>query len=268
MSVHILTHWDLMAAALLVLLLGAASIWLQLGLQSQLLMATLRMVAQLLLIGFVLRALFATTHPLWIVLMAAVMLLVAAREVVQRQSLRLSYKPSFAAALIALLLSCVSVLLLTLLVFIGNQPWYAPRYAIPIFGMLLGNSMTGVALALNTLMQNVVNRRAEIEQRLMLGANRQNAMSDIQRTSIRNAMIPTINAMATAGVVSLPGMMTGQILAGTPPLQAVKYQILIMFVIAASTGFAVMLALWLAARALFDERQRLRLDRLSPDRRT
>ncbi|MDH3714698.1 MAG: iron export ABC transporter permease subunit FetB [Gammaproteobacteria bacterium] len=268
MSVHALTHWDLIAAALLVLLLGAASIWLQLGLQSQLLVATLRMVAQLLLIGFVLRVLFATTNPLWIVLMAAVMLMVAAREVVQRQTLRLAYKPSFAGALVALLLSCVSVLLLTLLVFIGNQPWYAPRYAIPIFGMLLGNGMTGVALALNTLMQNVVNRRAEIEQRLMLGANRQSAMSDIQITSIRNAMIPTINAMATAGVVSLPGMMTGQILAGTPPLQAVKYQILIMFVIAASTGFAVMLALWFGARALFDERQRLRLDRLTPDGHT
>ena len=78
MSVHVLTHWDLMAAAMLVLLLGAASIWLQLGLQSQLLVATLRMVAQLLLIGFVLRALFATTHPLWIVLMGAVMLLIMA----------------------------------------------------------------------------------------------------------------------------------------------------------------------------------------------
>jgi len=263
MTVHALTHWDLIAAALLVLLLGAASIWLELGLQSQLLVAALRMAGQLLLIGFVLRALFATTNPLWIVLMAAVMLLVAAREVVQRQTARLAYRPSFTAAFVALLLSCVSVLLLTLLVFIGNQPWYAPRYAIPIFGMLLGNGMTGVALALNTLMQNVASRRAEIEQRLMLGADRQNAMSDIQRTSIRTAMIPTINAMATAGLVSLPGMMTGQILAGTPPLEAVKYQILIMFVIAASTGFAVILALWFGARALFDERQRLRLDRLT-----
>jgi len=263
MSVHALTYWDLLAAALLVMLLGATSVWLQLDLQSQLLVASLRMVAQLLLIGFILRALFATTNPLWIVLMAAFMLMVAAREVVQRQTSRLRYGPSFGAALTALLVSCVAVLLLTLGVFIGDEPWYAPRYAIPIFGMLLGNGMTGVALAMNTLMGNVVNRRREVEQRLMLGATRQTAVSDIQRTSIKNAMIPTINAMAAAGVVSLPGMMTGQILAGTPPLEAVKYQILIMFTIAASTGFAVMLALWFSVRALFDERHRLRLDRLT-----
>lgn len=262
MSVHALSHWDLIAAALLVLLLGAASIWLELGLQRQLLVAAVRTVVQLLLVGFVLRALFATTNPLWIAMIGVLMLAIAAREVVHRQSTRLAYRSTFSTALVALSVSCIAVLLLTLTVFIGNQPWYAPRYAIPIFGMLLGNAMTGVALAMNTLMQSVVTRRLEIEQRLLLGATRQDAIADMQRTSIRNAMIPTINAMATAGVVSLPGMMTGQILAGTPPLEAVKYQILIMFVIAASAGFAAMLALRFAAGALFDERQRLRLDRL------
>ena len=75
-------------------------------------------------------------------------------------------------------------------------------------------------------------------------------------------MIPTINGMAIAGLVSLPGMMTGQILSGTPPFEAVKYQILIMFLIAAGTGFGTMVAVWLGARRLFDERSRLRLDRL------
>ncbi len=268
MTVHALSHWDLMAAGLLIILLGATSIWLELGLQRQLFVAALRTAGQLLLVGFVLSALFATTNPLWVVLVGTLMLLIAAREVVHRQTSRLAYKPTFATAFVALLLSCASVLVLTLLVFIGNQPWYAPRYAIPIFGMLLGNAMTGVALALNTLMQNVLTRTREIEQRLMLGESRQLAVVDIQRASIRNAMIPTINAMATAGVVSLPGMMTGQILAGTPPLEAVKYQILIMFTITASTGFAIMLALRVSTRALFDERQRLRMDRLHRDART
>ncbi len=79
---------------------------------------------------------------------------------------------------------------------------------------------------------------------------------------MRAGMIPIINAMAAAGVVSLPGMMTGQILAGAPPVEAVKYQILIMFLIAAGTGFGTLLAVWAGARRLFDERQRLRLDRL------
>ena len=96
----------------------------------------------------------------------------------------------------------------------------------------------------------------------MLGASWSEAISDIRRTSTRSAMIPTINAMAAAGLVSLPGMMTGQILAGNPPFEAVKYQILIMFTIASGTGFGALIALRMGARRLFDERHRLRLDRL------
>jgi putative ABC transport system permease protein len=80
-------------------------------------------------------------------------------------------------------------------------------------------------------------------------------------------MIPMINAMAAAGIVSLPGMMTGQILSGTPPVEAVKYQILIMFMITAGAGFGTLTAVWLAGRRLFDERQRLRLDRLQERKR-
>ena len=96
----------------------------------------------------------------------------------------------------------------------------------------------------------------------MLGHEWHEAIAGIRRTSTRNGMIPIINAMAAAGIVSLPGMMTGQILAGAPPAEAVKYQILIMFLIAAGSGFGTVAAVWLASRRLFDERGRLRLDRL------
>ena len=96
----------------------------------------------------------------------------------------------------------------------------------------------------------------------MLGHTWSEAIGGIRRTSVRSAMIPTINSMAAAGLVSLPGMMTGQILAGNLPLEAVKYQILIMFIISAGTGFGALLAVWTGARRLFDERHRLRLDRL------
>ncbi len=97
----------------------------------------------------------------------------------------------------------------------------------------------------------------------MLGATRLEAIADIRREAMRSGMMPIINAMATAGLVSLPGMMTGQILAGSPPLEAVKYQILVMFLISAGTGFGVTAALWLASKHLFDERHRLRLDKLT-----
>jgi putative ABC transport system permease protein len=87
-------------------------------------------------------------------------------------------------------------------------------------------------------------------------------MLEVRRESMRAGMIPTINAMAAAGIVSLPGMMTGQILAGSTPIDAVLYQILIMFLISGSTGFGTVIAVSLATRRLFDERHRLRLDRL------
>ena len=97
---------------------------------------------------------------------------------------------------------------------------------------------------------------------MILGHEWQKAIGEIRRNALRAGLIPIINAMGAAGVVSLPGMMTGQILAGSPPLEAAKYQILIMLLISAGTGFGATAAVWLASRRLFDERQRLRLDRL------
>jgi putative ABC transport system permease protein len=132
--------------------------------------------------------------------------------------------------------------------------------------MLLGNTMTGIAIALDRLTQAAWEQRAVIEERLLLGADRAEAIHDVRRSCIRAGMIPIVNAMAAAGVVSLPGMMTGQILAGSSPLDAVRYQILIMFLIAGGTSFGTMLAVALASRRLFDERHRLRLDRLVPAR--
>jgi putative ABC transport system permease protein len=139
--------------------------------------------------------------------------------------------------------------LFALVAVIGTDPWYTPQYAIPLLGMVLGNTLTGIALALDRLTQNAWDQRNVIEQRLMLGEPAGAAVSDIRRYSMRSGMIPSINAMAVAGIVSLPGMMTGQILAGAPPIEAVKYQILIMFLVTAGTGFGTFAAVWLGRGA-------------------
>jgi putative ABC transport system permease protein len=154
------------------------------------------------------------------------------------------------------------VTILALVVIIQGEPWYAPQYAIPLLGMLLGNTMNGIALGMGRLTESAWQQRAVLEARLLLGQGRDEAILDLRRDSVRTGMIPIINSMAAAGLVSLPGMMTGQILAGSPPVEAVKYQILIMFLIAGGTGFGVVVSLWLTARHLFDDRHRLRLDRL------
>jgi putative ABC transport system permease protein len=155
------------------------------------------------------------------------------------------------------------VTLLALTVIIGVEPWYQPQYLIPLLGMLLGNTMSGIAIALDSLTRQAWDSRGRIEARLLAGGTWDEAIEEVRRDALRSGLIPIINAMATAGLVSLPGMMTGQILAGSPPMEAAKYQLLIMFLIAAGTGLGSMAAVWIGSRRLFDDRQRLRLDRLA-----
>ena len=257
-----LSPWELSLAALLVIALAVVCRQLQLGVGGRLLWSAARTVIQLSLIGFVLKALFASSSPGWVLLMGMVMLLAAGREVRARQKNRLRGMWSYGTGWGAMFISSFAVAVLALTVMIGPEPWYAPRYAIPLLGMLMGNTMNGLSLSLNHLTQNVRSHRAVIETRLALGQTKSEAIVDIRRESVRTGLIPIINSMAAAGLVSLPGMMTGQILAGNSPMDAVKYQILIMFLIAGGTGFGTLSAVWMTSHRLFDKRHRLRLDRL------
>jgi putative ABC transport system permease protein len=144
------------------------------------------------------------------------------------------------------------------------DPWYDPRYSIPLFGMILGNTMTGVSLGLNTLSSQVTRERLSIEAQLALGEPFGRAIRPLLRRAARSGLIPTVNAMAAVGLVFLPGMMIGQILSGVDPIQAIKYQMLVMFLIGGGTGLGVIVAIHLGAYRLTDERHRLRLDRLAP----
>lgn len=263
MSIIDLSWWELALASLLVLALAATSHLARLGMVRSLLVAAARTVIQLALVGLVLEVVFELGSLRWIALMSVVMLLVAGREVMSRQKYRLSGGWAFGIGTLSMFISAFSVTILTLTVIIGPDPWYMPQYSIPILGMLLGNTMTGVALGLDRLTEGVRRQRALIENRLMLGQPWHVAVGEIRRDAVRSGLIPIVNAMAAAGIVSLPGMMTGQILAGTPPSVAVKYQILIMFVIAVGTGFGTLAAVSAGARRLFDARERLRMDRLS-----
>jgi putative ABC transport system permease protein len=257
-----LSTFDLSLAAMLVLVLALSSARTYPGLARQLLIAALRTAIQLTLVGLVLKALFANSDLLWVALISLLMLLIAGREVMARQHRRFAGRWGYSIGVISMFVSSFTVALFALLVVVGNEPWYQPQYAIPLLGMLLGNTMNGIALALDRLTQSAWEQRTVIEARLILGQNAQEAMSDIRQQVFRSGLIPIINAMAAAGIVSLPGMMTGQILAGAEPVEAVKYQILIMFLITGGAGFGTMAAVYLAVRRLFDERQRLRLDRL------
>ena len=266
MGVIALSPLDLALASTMVLLLAWISRRMQFGIEKRLLISALRTTVQLTLIGFVLKVLFENATLIWVALLAVLMLLIAGREVMARQERRFAGWWGYGVGTLSMFISSFAVTVLALSILIQPEPWYLPQYAIPLLGMLLGNTMNGIALGLDRLTTSAWQQRAQIEARLMLGYTAAGAIEDIRRDSMRIGLVPIVNAMAAAGVISLPGMMTGQILAGAPPLEAVKYQILIMFLIASGTGFGTLGAVWLGSRRLFDERERLRLDRLARGR--
>jgi putative ABC transport system permease protein len=266
MTLVTLSPWDLALAAVLLLALAGLSMPLRLNLQRQIVVAAARSTVQLILLGLVLEWVFTAAHPLWIGLIALVMLAVAGYEVRARQKRPMAGGWGYGVGMLSMFISSFTITLLGVTVIIQVEPWHTPQYVIPLLGMLLGNTMTGIAIALDRLTDTAYQQRGQIEGRLMLGESWGTAIETIRRDSLRAGLIPIVNAMATAGIVSLPGMMTGQILAGAPPLEAAKYQLMILFLVAAGTGFGALAAVLIATRHLFDERQRLRLDRLRPAR--
>lgn len=263
MNIIHLSSLDLILASSLVMLLAALAFLMQLNITQKLVIAGIRTTVQLLLVGLVLKVLFANAELHWIIVMSVVMLLVAGREVMSRQQRRLKGMWGYLLGTGSMFIAAFATSIFALLFVVGNTPWYEPQYSIPLLGMMLGNTMNGVALGLDRLTQSVWQQRASIEAKLALGYEWRSAIRDIVRDSVRIGLMPIINAMAAAGIVSLPGMMTGQILAGAEPLEAVKYQIMIMFMITAGTGFATIIATYIGAKRMFDERCRLRLERIT-----
>jgi putative ABC transport system permease protein len=257
-----LSIFDLATAAALLLVNGAISLTFRLGLGRSLALAALRMVIQLALIGYVLTFIFTQASPAWTFAMAAVMVAVAGFEIAQRQDRPFTGLWTHGLGAVTLLTVGSCATLYAVLGAIGPDPWWSPRYLLPIFGMVLGNTLTAVSLALQTITDAAWRERTQLETRLALGATRLDAFAGVLRRTLRTALMPIINAMAAAGIVTLPGMMTGQILAGIDPADAAKYQILIMFVIAGAAALGAVIAAFAAVWRLTDHRHRLRLDRL------
>ena len=268
MTTIVLGWGDVALGAILLALNAAISLALQLGLERQLFISATRMTIQLVLVGLVLKALFATASPWFTGAVVTVMALVAGREIVARQERRLAGWWTYGLGASTMTFGSLAVTLLALTTQLRPEPWFDPRYAVPLFGMMLGNAMTGISLGLSTLLTTVVRDRSAVEARLMLGATRWEGCRGVVRQALRAGLMPTINAMSATGLVFLPGMMTGQILAGVEPTLAVRYQLLVMFLIAGATGSGVLLAVMGGVWRVTDERHRLRLDRLVGGERT
>lgn len=256
-----LTPWDLGLAALLLLIPALISLGLKLGLEKKLAIASLRTVVQLALLGLILEWVFSADRWFYVVPMLLVMLFFAARAGIQRSSRR--FKGSYVAAFGSLLLATSITTFSITEIVIGVENWYEPQYVIPLLGMLLGNGLTGISLGLDRMLSDLSAQKQAVEARLAIGASLWQAALPWVREGIRNGMIPIINSMMIVGLVSLPGMMTGQILAGVAPADAVAYQILIMFMIAAATAMGVILLCLIAFRVIADPMERIDWEKIT-----
>lgn len=252
--IHI-TNLDLVIALLFVAITALVSRWQKLGLERDIATGTVRTFVQLLAVGFVLQQLFSTSRWYWVVFALAVMTTVAADNAMKRQA------GAKQGLFVVMASSIATAAAITLILVVGLvlrvRPWYQPQYVIPIAGMIIGNSMNGAALVVNRLHSELTLRRNAIEAALALGASTREAASQALRESLRAAMMPTINSMMTVGLVQLPGMMTGQIISGVSPLDAVRYQIVVMLMIAAATAITAMAAAFGALGVFFTPAEQL-----------
>ncbi len=232
---------DMLISLSLVLAALAVSLRQGLALERTILWGVLRTTVQLAAVGYLVHAIFALDHPLPVIGLLVIMLLVAAWTAVSRQPLR--RLPLYPLTLISLAFGAGVVIFLVVVVIVGARPWYDPRYMIPLGGMILGNAMNSVALGLERLERELRQGRRRVEAVLALGGSPAQAGAEAEKHAVRAALTPILNSMMVVGLVQLPGLMTGQILAGVDPLTAVRYQVLVMFMLLAgnalSAGVAV-----------------------------
>jgi len=236
-----LSWFEVGIAALLLTINMLVSVFLQLGIAKQLLTSSVRMTLQLALIGIVLKQIFAIAMLAPVLILAGFMTVIAGYSAVKRIGTR--YQTIYSTAILSIWVSSWLVTGITLLAIVKPDPWYRPSVLIPLLGMVLGNSLTGISLGLERFLSELKKNRDTIEALLCLGATRWESCRGSMVQAAKAALIPILNTMSVAGIVSIPGMMTGQLLAGAPPMQAVNYQIMIMFVIAAAIALGTVIAL-------------------------
>nr|VFK17484.1 MAG: putative ABC transport system permease protein [Candidatus Kentron sp. LPFa]VFK34590.1 MAG: putative ABC transport system permease protein [Candidatus Kentron sp. LPFa] len=254
----VLTYGQVALAALLISVNGAISVALHLRMERLLLIAGARTVIQLLLVGMVLEWVFRWKRWYVIIGLAMVMTLIAGITAASNNQRR--YPGIWIHNIISLWASAWIVTSFALFAILQGNEWRQPQYAIPLLGMVLGNTLNGISVGLATFTESLVARREQIESLLALGASRWEAAREAVRHAVRTGMLPIINSMMVVGIVSLPGMMTGQLISGMSPIQAVKYQIVIMFLIALATSLGTVGVVLLAFSRLFTPQHQYRRD--------
>lgn len=248
---------DLVWALGLMAIAIGVSAWQKLGLEFQLAIATGRTVLQLLVVGYLLAVIFALKNPFAVLGVLLVMLTIA--TITARNRISKKVPRVIPIVLGAMFFSTALTLCYTNVLIIQPKTWYEPQYLIPLAGIVLGNAMNGAAIAGERLVSTINSSRLEIETHLSLGATPEQSVAAYRKDAVRAGLIPTLNQMMVVGVVTLPGIITGQLLSGIDPLNAASYQILIMFMLAFTCLITTVLVTQGLTRQFFNAHAQLQL---------
>ncbi|RKP04967.1 UPF0014 family, partial [Thamnocephalis sphaerospora] len=234
------------------------------GLQIEwpLFIASARCVVQLTVMGLVLENILNTDNVFLVLAMGCVFVVLAAVEIVYHKS-KYRFVGMWPAVLLSIFVSCLAIGIVGNIFALDTRPFWDPYKFIPTLGMLVGNTMVSIAIAINSCTVQFRDRRECVEVQLAFGATRWETAKPIVVEAIRAAMLPTINSMSVMGLITIPGMMTGQILGGESPMSAIKYQQIIMFMVGASASVGSIGSVLATVYTCIDARHRLRLERVT-----
>ncbi|MDD3173286.1 MAG: iron export ABC transporter permease subunit FetB [Herbinix sp.] len=242
---------SLLISSSLVLVTLFFSYWHKLKLEKDIIIGVVRAVIQLVIVGYILEYIFGFKNPVFTTLLLLFMIFNAAYNAAKRGK---AIKKGLAISFLSITVG--TIVTLTILV-LSKTIHYEPYQIIPVSGMIIGNAMVALGLCYKQITSDFKNKRDEVETKLSLGADILPSSIEIIRDSIKTGMLPTIDSAKTLGIVSLPGMMTGLILAGSSPIEAIKYQIMVTFMLLSTTSISSFIACYLSYRSFFNSRKQL-----------
>jgi putative ABC transport system permease protein len=261
MNAHQSPSWAGLGLILIPFLAGMALLaWRRWGQVDRMAIALVRLAVQLSALGIVLTWLFERSNA-WLTLAVLLVMLIVATQTVAARNRGFAWEVGF-EAFAAMAISMIVVLGIAIEWSLAVRPWYEPKVIIPLAGMILGNSVSAVALAAERLHSELRADRDRVETRLSLGASRRLAALPATRAAIKSALTPVLNNMMIAGIVAIPGMATGQLLAGANVAAALRYQFLIYLGIASTVCFSTILLLEARLRRYFTKADQLCVERL------
>ena len=250
-----ITIWDVLISLGLVAIVVVVSISYRLALEKDLAIGAIRCFIQLIAAGYVLKWIFGFDKWYIVLLTLVVMTLIAGYHALRRADEPLGR--SLVYAIGGITIGASIVLTVTFSLVIRVDPWYAPQYVVPLGGMMINGAMNGVSVGMLSLKNAARDNREYLDSALALGVKGEVAAQKFYRQAIKTALIPTINGLMTVGIVQMPGIMSGSIIAGVDPTQAVLYQIVVMYALAAAQCLAVIVGLRFYVRSFFNKAQQL-----------